>query len=242
MKKMFMLICAALLLLSSCYYRGEYSSGEYSSSEENNNPGESLSNDGNKDDVDTTNSGSDNLLDPNIKPITAERLEDVDSNLIYSIGDSFKHKGFTYTANSVKSLDDSKLFNKNNIPDSPFFENGGLLDGYVGIILNITVINNQDVNKELYINTYKICSISDKGRYRNEYRAQICAYLCDKDYHPSTNSKSYYKCVFSPNEKVTFDILYIIEKDALESNLDVVINDYGFSGYADEDVRFIKIN
>jgi len=235
MKQMCTILLILLFSLTGCYY---YTDNDVTQ------PFVSDSNDFSKQNSKPTHIIEDNsvFMDPNIKPIEAPRLQHVDPNIIYEIGDSFNHKNMDYRVNSAKVAKELDLFANDVIPDNTHIKSDGSLeDGYSYVIVNMTMKNNSNQKIEIYLNSFCICSIDDNGNYQAMYKAEMCAFNDSNNSQRDINSKGYFKYDFIPDRETTFDFLYIVDEVTLACNMNIVINDVAFSGYEDEDVKFVKI-
>lgn len=141
----------------------------------------------------------------------------------YQMGDSVLINDFNITINSIfkaKELGDFSKDKIDYIKDMEIDSNGMITNGFSYIFMNVTYENTLNTPVDFYLNSCFLIAYDD-----NPEITKVQGELRSFDKVVDINNKSAFCYSFQENEKQTFDVLYIMNDDILESsNIAILIN------------------
>lgn len=157
----------------------------------------------------------------------------LDETQVHDINEEIEVGNMKYKINNVKIQKNLEKFTKDDFTyytdDEKTDQNGNLTGSFSYIIVNITIKNLLDEDKEVYMNNYFILTTD----IDNKFTMPLHSGVPKAFFKPQNKNegKSYFKYVFSPGENTSFDLIYITEDDALSKNMLFVISPNKFIGF-----------
>ena len=187
---------------------------------------------------------NDNYVVPTIKPDVFKNPQNIqvdkgyklemavlDETQVHDINEEIEVENMRYKINDVKIQKNLEKFTKDDFTyytdDEETDQNGNLTGSFSYIIINITIKNLLNEDKEVYMNNYSVLTTD----IDNKFTMPMCIPRAFFKPQNKNEGKSYFKYVFSPSENTSFDLIYITEDDALSKNMLFVISPNEFIGF-----------
>lgn len=141
--------------------------------------------------------------------------DEAENKTIFQMGEDISFNGLIYKVNSAEvTKKHGDFIAPTNFNESyTFDEDGNLIDNNSYAVINLTLRNEGEVVKELYLNTYRL-AISNED-YSKCFDFAECISLSKTEGY---NSKDYFKVVIEPHSEGTWNLVYIGGDHGLQCN------------------------